>query len=293
MSAETILIGHSLDNDLRALKIIHRRCVDTCVMYPHPRGFPFRQSLKYITKKYLDKDIQSYKSSKQIVKLETAAEKGSESKIGDAEAISPPVQQGHDSVEDAHAALMLAVLKVNCGEFLPITESSDIDNRVSLCDHLFTELKALDIGKSIRSNFLIEEHHISNKIWVGSRSHVKVLEPSTNLSLASDKMQTFIQCSMKENLDIRAIGFLGFSMSGGATLQNLSSLSELSGNGSILLVVTAQTDLTNVKNLSVRKRSLSKKSGSMCVTTWSDKLEAELKSEQKRANIGRCILRVI
>lgn len=290
MSAETILIGHSLDNDLRALKIIHRCCVDTCVMYPHPRGFPFRQSLKYITKKYLDKEIQNYKSSKQPG---TALDKGSESKSGDADAMPPPVQLGHDSVEDAHAALMLAILKANCGKFLPITESSDVDSRLSLCDYLFTELKALDIGKSIRSTFLIEEHNVANKAWIGSRSHLTVLEPSTNLSRASAKMQAFIKCVAKDELDIRAIGFIGFSMSGGTNFEDLSALSELSGDGSILLVVTAQTDLTKVGDLSARKRSLSKKNGSMCVTTWNDKLEAELKSEQKRANIGRCIICVI
>jgi RNA exonuclease 1 len=62
VTAETILIGHSLENDLRALKIVHMKCIDTCVMYPHPKGFPYRQSLKFIAKKYLEIDIQSYKT---------------------------------------------------------------------------------------------------------------------------------------------------------------------------------------------------------------------------------------
>ena len=63
VSRETILVGHSLENDLKALKVVHRRCVDTTVLYPHPKGFPLRQSLKYITRKYLDVNIQSYKSA--------------------------------------------------------------------------------------------------------------------------------------------------------------------------------------------------------------------------------------
>ena len=30
----------------QALKIVHRRCVDTAVLYPHPRGYPLRLKLK-------------------------------------------------------------------------------------------------------------------------------------------------------------------------------------------------------------------------------------------------------
>ena len=37
LSAETLLIGHGLENDLRALKIIHANCLDTSVLYPHPK----------------------------------------------------------------------------------------------------------------------------------------------------------------------------------------------------------------------------------------------------------------
>lgn len=37
LSAETLLVGHGLENDLRALKIIHANCLDTSVLYPHPK----------------------------------------------------------------------------------------------------------------------------------------------------------------------------------------------------------------------------------------------------------------
>jgi RNA exonuclease 1 len=46
VGADTILIGHSLDNDLRALRLVHRRVVDTCALFPHPRGPPFRRALR-------------------------------------------------------------------------------------------------------------------------------------------------------------------------------------------------------------------------------------------------------
>lgn len=38
--AETLLVGHSLENDLCALKAIHNRLLDTCVLFPHPKVLP-------------------------------------------------------------------------------------------------------------------------------------------------------------------------------------------------------------------------------------------------------------
>ena len=46
VSAETLLVGHSLDNDLLALRIVHARVLDTAIMYPHPRGPPYKSALK-------------------------------------------------------------------------------------------------------------------------------------------------------------------------------------------------------------------------------------------------------
>lgn len=37
LSAETLLVGHGLENDLRALQIIHANCLDTSILYPHPK----------------------------------------------------------------------------------------------------------------------------------------------------------------------------------------------------------------------------------------------------------------
>ena len=37
VSAETLLVGHGLENDLKALKIIHANCLDTVMLFPHPR----------------------------------------------------------------------------------------------------------------------------------------------------------------------------------------------------------------------------------------------------------------
>jgi hypothetical protein len=37
---------HRLDNDLKALRLIHTRIIDTAIMYPHERGPPYRRALK-------------------------------------------------------------------------------------------------------------------------------------------------------------------------------------------------------------------------------------------------------
>ncbi len=45
----TILVGHGLENDLRAIRLVHDKVVDTVMLYPHARGFPFRTSLRDLT----------------------------------------------------------------------------------------------------------------------------------------------------------------------------------------------------------------------------------------------------
>ncbi|OKL62372.1 RNA exonuclease 3 [Talaromyces atroroseus] len=58
LDPETPLIGHAIDNDLNAVRIIHPTIIDTVLLYPHPRGLPLRYGLKHLAKLYLDRDIQ-------------------------------------------------------------------------------------------------------------------------------------------------------------------------------------------------------------------------------------------
>lgn len=58
VSSTDYLIGHSLENDLNVMKIRHPNIIDTSIIFEHPRGPPFKSSLKYITSKYLEKTIQ-------------------------------------------------------------------------------------------------------------------------------------------------------------------------------------------------------------------------------------------
>ena len=58
INADTILVGHGLENDLRALKLIHATILDTAVVFPHYHGLPFRRSLRSLVSSYLKRDIQ-------------------------------------------------------------------------------------------------------------------------------------------------------------------------------------------------------------------------------------------
>lgn len=82
ISPETVLVGHGLENDLNAMRMIHSKIVDTVLLYPHRRGLPIRMGLKALMKTQLNKRIQ----------VDTG--------------------EGHDSAEDARAAGDLVRLKV-------------------------------------------------------------------------------------------------------------------------------------------------------------------------------------
>ncbi len=53
VSARTILVGHSLDNDLRCLRVVHHRVADTSLLFPHTRGPPLKRALRELAQTYL------------------------------------------------------------------------------------------------------------------------------------------------------------------------------------------------------------------------------------------------
>ncbi|XP_059870848.1 RNA exonuclease 1 homolog [Delphinus delphis] len=57
-STDTVLIGHSFEGSLYALKLIHTSAVDTTVMFPHRLGSPHKRSLKSLVADYLWRIIQ-------------------------------------------------------------------------------------------------------------------------------------------------------------------------------------------------------------------------------------------
>ena len=58
LPSNCILIGHSLENDMKALKLCHPYVIDTSILFS-PNALPkYKPALKHVTKKILDRDIQ-------------------------------------------------------------------------------------------------------------------------------------------------------------------------------------------------------------------------------------------
>lgn len=95
LTPDTILIGHSLNSDMNALKLSHPYIIDTALLFPHPRGPPLKSSLKWLSQKYLSREIQKGHGS-----------------------------TGHDSVEDAKACLDLVKQKCEKGKAWGTSEAS-------------------------------------------------------------------------------------------------------------------------------------------------------------------------
>ncbi|CAO3600688.1 unnamed protein product [Absidia cylindrospora] len=84
-----ILVGHSLDSDLKALKLAHPYCVDTALLYDSIRGPPFRPRLRSLAKQFLHRKIQQNDVERNVL--------------------------GHNSAEDARATMDLFKLKIERG----------------------------------------------------------------------------------------------------------------------------------------------------------------------------------
>ncbi|KAM9330590.1 RNA exonuclease 1 homolog [Gastrophryne carolinensis] len=57
-SCDTVLIGHSLESDLFALKIIHPTVIDTAIVFPHRLGLPYKRALRSLMADHLKRIIQ-------------------------------------------------------------------------------------------------------------------------------------------------------------------------------------------------------------------------------------------
>ncbi|KAK7196325.1 Exonuclease [Novymonas esmeraldas] len=59
VDAETFVVGHSLENDFKACKCIPNCYVlDTTWLYPHPAGLPYKNALRFLAQRYLQRRIQ-------------------------------------------------------------------------------------------------------------------------------------------------------------------------------------------------------------------------------------------
>ncbi len=95
LNAKSILVGHSLDSDLKALQLTHPFIVDTSIIFPHPAGRGKKHALKWLAQKYLGREIQKGHGT----------------------------ARGHDSIEDARTCLDLVKKKCEKGKLWASGES--------------------------------------------------------------------------------------------------------------------------------------------------------------------------
>ncbi|KAH0478816.1 MAG: hypothetical protein KVP17_002257 [Porospora cf. gigantea B] len=82
---DPIIVGHSLNGDLEVLRLCHPHCIDTAILYPKEGGsLQVKHSLQYLVKTQLGLTMDR--------------------------------TSGHDSADDAKAALALALLKLQFGD---------------------------------------------------------------------------------------------------------------------------------------------------------------------------------
>lgn len=87
-----VVVGHSLENDLRAMRMIHHRVADTALLFADDRGTSYKPSLRHLAERHLKIQIQ---------------------------------QDSHDSETDAVTALRLLELKQRYGPDYGVQREDD------------------------------------------------------------------------------------------------------------------------------------------------------------------------
>ena len=150
LDESTILVGHAIDNDLRCLKLIHSRIIDTSDIFPHPNGHPSKHSLVFLLQRVIRASLDR--------------------------------DGGHDSVDDARATLRVALKKLARGhDYSPVGLNSSqisalgevMDCRSVLIsdldDHSSYKAQGLDInptdldGAKLRIHVLRDFQHACEK----------------------------------------------------------------------------------------------------------------------------------
>ncbi|XP_007516655.1 RNA exonuclease 5 [Erinaceus europaeus] len=168
---DAVLVGHSLDGDLKALKMIHPYVIDTSLLYVRERGRRFK--LKFLAKAILGKEIQC------------------------------PYRFGHDSTEDARTALELVQYFLRYGprkiadtDLETLVIHQDLlaaDPGLSSSAHHPPNTSVLECLDSVSQKllFLTQETHDSELSSSSNCQTIKCLSNKEVLKLAREKVPFF------------------------------------------------------------------------------------------------------
>ncbi|CCH46775.1 putative exonuclease [Wickerhamomyces ciferrii] len=250
ISVNDVLIGHSIENDLNVLQLRHPKIIDTSLVYEHPRGPPYKSSLKYLTKTYLNRTIQEGSHDSIIdakacldlvkTKIQTNALLG---KVIDGQTI-------FNILEDSHKkAVVIDYMRVPKGN----TKFVECSNDDEITDNV--------INKSTNSELVIAK---LNEINLSQRDEANGIK-------SKDEIPKKEKLFQKLNERIEKI------------------YSNLPGN-SILIVSSGNGNTTQVHSLGQQKRNFKReyqnKLYSEIESKWDNDDESNLKNAMKKARTG-------
>ncbi len=305
---KTLIIGHSLENDLRVLHLSHQSIIDTTFLYPHPIGFPYRNKLKYLAKEYLKSSIQQSKSG----------------------------QAGHDSVEDAKAALQLTKLKLAKGPLfgipnaesirIPVTKrlsylnmpsllfdyrasvssdtASEKDKQVAF-DEKFLEtllssrttiLKRSDLNEILQElkEFVLKNQRTAEtELSKGNSEELQVLgkRKQSEIEEPNELSQTKGSYDTQHFIHLRLSAKTLNNSSISTFLHDLQQTLQVTKGSAIqthgLCIVTSQKSLHSSYDLQEKKRKVMAFQQKMTTLTWTREEEVRLKELNKINNLGQ------
>eukprot|EP00850_Spirogloea_muscicola_P000006 SM000001S04408 [mRNA] locus=s1:47604:52771:+ [translate_table: standard] len=286
ISAETILVGHSLQSDLQQLQIVHLRVIDTAVIFAHPRGPPFRPALRVLAEKLLQRTIQDS-------------------------------QKGHDSVEDARAAMDLALLKIRNGPSFGEARSVDpgvsllsllgrngrrcslIDRR-SMLHRFATDSSSALVCSTDRDVVAKAQKEVRNVatsfVWARllelAAHQDAVARQADSTSTRMAEMQALLTCNPGGE-EACTLPPLSPELADVLTLvdNNASAIWAALQPNTVLIIATGHGDLPFISKLQEMKwkRLQSQHTG---LARWDDAAEAVVRECHKRARLGLCFVGV-
>jgi DNA polymerase III epsilon subunit-like protein len=280
ISAETILVGHSLENDLRALRLCHLRCIDTSVIYPHPKGYPLRNKLKYLAKEYLGKEIQSRNQTGNSPHPQL---------------LVPAVcdwNGGHSSVEDAWTAVELVKLKATHGPKFGIKGKNSLDSREPLLS--FLPLHVTSVFHWTDSDTM----HAMRSCVSPRSDGILCSRNSETIHKAMKRFESF-QRTGSSSPSAHSLHFISLDLEGLPQQRESAKFEEevvvsienhLQEQRDVLLMICHEKSPQKLLELQRRKTACMKTSS---VSVWSEELEEELQREAVERNIVEMRLGII
>ena len=253
ITANDILCGHSLENDLMQLRVQHSFIIDTSVIYPHPRGLPYRYSLKSLCTTFLSQSIQEFT---------------------------------HDSVEDARAAMALVLLKIKKGPAFGITLKDDENlllmltkNRLGVAMIGYEDLIKRLAPSSVSATICFHDKEVEEK---GSKA---CQSSGSNLIYLQFKSFESLFYPLKKAGDAR-INAAELTAIGNELNERLKRIESSLPSNTLVIYSTGQPPLFHLKRLQERKLQAQQQGN-----IWND--ESQLLLAQSAVKQGIAWLKII